>query len=152
MGYEIRLHIGQSIHSDNFSEIARVDLSKIGSGPLSHIIAFGKGKSVPIEFSDFKFLRDIKGKHLGVDDPITSEFFDIGLNYEFCGIYEGVEKVTEDAYGDPLPRIPLDHMIAAIEEELKVSTYRRFKLAKNILSEFKSQEWNSDIYVVPFGH
>ena len=57
MGYEIKLHIGQisSVDQKTFLEIATVDLSKIGSGPLNHLIQFAKGKSAPVEFKDFKF-------------------------------------------------------------------------------------------------
>ena len=85
MGYEIKLHVGEisSIDQKTFLEIASVDLSKIGNGPLNHLIQFGKGKSVSVEFKDFKFLKDIKGKHLGVD-PASSDFFDIRALFRFC--------------------------------------------------------------------
>lgn len=154
MGYEIKLHVGQisSVDQKTFLEIASVDLSKIGSGPLNHLIQFAKGKSVPVEFKDFKFLKDIKGNYLGVDS-LSSEFFDIGMDYIKTEIWDGESKVSEDLYGDPLPAIPLDHVLAAINEELKHDHYRRFKIAQGLLKEFTSSDWGeSNIYVIPFGH
>lgn len=157
MGYEIKLYVGETLgkpsgnETVSFLEIATLDLSKIGSGPLSHLIAFAKGKSVPVDFKDFKFLKDVKGDHLEVDAS-AADFFDVGMDYGMAEVYEGDVKVSEDLYGDPLPLIPLNHVLAAIDEELKTSSYRRYRLAKSLLSEFNSQYWSKNIYVVPFGH
>lgn len=152
MGYEIKLHIGEISTLDNstFLEIATVDLSKIGNGPLNNLIQFAKGKSIPVEFKDFKFLKNIKGKYLGAD-PSVSDFFDVGMDYIKTHIWDGETKTGEDLYGDPLPAIPLEHVLAAIKEELKSDSYRRFQLANALLQEFTSSSWEN-IYVVPFGH
>jgi hypothetical protein len=153
MGYEIKLHVGEisSVDQETFLEIACVDVSKIGTGPLNHLIQFAKGKSVPVEFKDFKFLKDIKGNHLDVDQA-SSDFFDLGMDYINVEIWEGESRLGEDLYGDPLPAIPLDHVLAAVNEELKYDDYRRFKIAQALLNEFTSSAWGRDIYVVPFGH
>jgi hypothetical protein len=149
MGYEIKLIVGEMSSSKSFLEIASVDLSKIGNGPLSKIIAYAKGKETP-DFSDWKFLKDVKGSHLGLD-PLTSEIFDVGMSYDNVSIWEGVDKITEDPYGDPLPAIPIHHVLVAIDAELKLEKYRRFELAKQILDELTSSKWDN-IFVVPYGH
>jgi hypothetical protein len=156
MGYEIKIHIGEiSGYGENtiFLEVASLDLAKIGDGVLSKLISFAKGKNGSMDFNDFKFLKNIKGSHLGVD-PTTSYIFGVGDEYSNVYIWgtSGDEKITEDLYGDPLPAIPLDHFFLALKEELKTDNYRRFKLAKALLDEFlNSGNWK-DIYVVPFGH
>jgi hypothetical protein len=150
MGYEIKLYIGEKRPGGPFIEIGQIDLSKIGEGPLGNLIGFAQGKGSSVEFKDFKFLRDIKGKHMGMD-PMASDMFDIGMDYEFVEIWDGEEKVKEDLYGDQLPAIPLDHILAALKEELKGGHYRRFKLAEAFLQELTSSEWHN-IYIVPFGH
>jgi hypothetical protein len=149
MGYEIKLIVGEMSSSKSFLEIASVDLSKIGNGPLSKIIAYAKGKETP-DFSDWKFLKDVKGSHLGLD-PLTSEIFDVGMNYDNVSIWEGIDKITEDPYGDPLPAIPIHHVLVAIDAELRLEKYRRFELAKQILDELASSKWDN-IFVVPYGH
>jgi hypothetical protein len=80
-----------------------------------------------------------------------ADFLDLGNQYDFVSIYEGDQKMKEDLYGDPLPAIPAIHVLAAINEELKSEPYRRFSLAKKMLDELTSSEWE-DVYVVPFGH
>jgi hypothetical protein len=152
MGYEVRLIIGAK-KSDYFLQIATVELAKIGDGLLSKFIQFAKGKSESLDFSEFKFLNDVRGNHLGVSTDIA-ELFDLGMDYEFVSIYEGKEELTEDLYGDPLPAIPALQILAAINEELKIeSSYRRFRLAKKILEEFTSSDWDGfDVCVVPFGY
>lgn len=151
MGYEIKLHIGELSHIGGFLEIATVELSKIGEGPLYHLIQFAKGKSIPIDFKDFKFLKNIKGNYLGLD-PMSSEIFDIGMDYQKIEIWDGDLKVSEDMYGDVLPAIPLEHFLAAIQEELKYDQYRRFKIANALLKEFISSDWESfKIHIIPFG-
>ena len=154
MGYEIKIHIGEiSKHSEDiiFIEIASLDLSKVGEGVLEKLIKFSKGKSDTIDFSDFKFLRDVRGNHLGLSGDI-SDLFELGHEYDKVYIWENDEKKYEDLYGDPLPAIPIKHFLSAIKEELKTGSYRRFILAKELLEAFSnSNEWN-DIYVVPFGH
>lgn len=149
MGYEIKLIAGQITTDKSFLEIASVDLSKIGNGPLSKIISYAKGKETP-DFNDWKFLKDVKGSHLGLD-PLTSEIFDVGMNYDNVSIWEGIDKISEDPYGDPLPAMPIQHVLAAINAELKIEKYRRFELAKQMLDELASSKWN-DIFVVPYGH
>jgi hypothetical protein len=149
MGYEIKLIAGEITSDKSFIEIASVDLSKIGNGPLSKIIAYAKGKETP-DFNDWKFLKDVKGAHLGLD-ALTSEIFDVGMNYNNVSIWEGVDKISEDPYGDPLPAVPVQQILVAIDAELKVEKYRRFELAKQMLEELASSKWDS-IFVVPYGH
>lgn len=149
MGYEIQLIAGEIGSTDTFIEIARVDLSKIGNGPLHNLIAYAKGKDTP-NFIDWKFLKDVKGSHLGVD-PSSSEIFGIGMDYKTVSIWEGDEKISEDPYGDPLPAVPLLHILAAIDQELKLGGYRRFSLAKALLDEFATSKWDN-IFIVPYGH
>jgi hypothetical protein len=149
MGYEIKLIAGEITSDKSFLEIASMDLSKIGNGPLSKIISYAKGKETP-DFNDWKFLKDVKGSHLGLD-PLTSEIFDVGMNYDNVSIWEGIDKISEDPYGDPLPAMPIQHVLAAINAELKMEKYRRFELAKQMLDELASSKWNN-IFVVPYGH
>jgi hypothetical protein len=149
MGYEIKLIAGDITSDKSFLEIASVDLSKIGNGPLSKIISYAKGKETP-DFNDWKFLKDVKGSHLGLD-PLTSEIFDVGMNYDNVSIWEGIDKISEDPYGDPLPAMPIQHVLAAINAELKIEKYRRFELAKQMLDELASSKWDN-IFVVPYGH
>ena len=149
MGYEIKLIAGEITSDKSFIEIASVDLSKIGNGPLSKIIAYAKGKETP-DFNDWKFLKDVKGAHLGLD-ALTSEIFDVGMNYNNVSIWEGVDKISEDPYGDPLPAIPVQQILVAIDAELKVEKYRRFELAKQMLEELASSKWDN-IFIVPYGH
>jgi hypothetical protein len=149
MGYEINLIIGEIGSTDTFLEIARIDLVKIGDGPLSNLILYAKGKETP-NFIDWKFLNDVKGEHLGISQT-TSEIFGLGMDYKNVDIWEGDEKIAEDLYGDKLPAIPLLHLLSAINQELKLGSYRRFKLAKSLLDEFVSSKWDN-VYVVPYGH
>jgi len=149
MGYEIKLIIGK-LGNRSFSEVVRVDLSKIGHGPLSKLILFAKRKEISPEFKDWKFLNDVKGVHLDLDSK-SSELFDLGMDYIDVEIFYGDEPVTKDLYDDPLPAIPILHVLSALNEELKEDGYRRFTLAKSILEEMSSDSWN-DIYVVPYGH
>lgn len=149
MGYEIKLIIGIK-KPDFFLEIARIDLSKIGGGPLHKLIKFAKGKSDHLDFEEFKFLNDVRGSHLGVS-PEMSELFGIGGEYDFVSIYDGNEKIDEDLYGEPLAAVPVLQILGAINEELKSEPYRRFSLAKKMLEELSSSEWE-DVYVIPFGH
>ena len=149
MGYEIQLIAGEIGSTDTFIEIARVDLSKIGNGPLHNLISYAKGKETP-NFIDWKFLKDVKGNHLDVD-PSASEIFGIGMDYKTVSIWEGDAKISEDPYGDPLPAVPLLHILAAINQELKLGNYRRFSLAKALLDEFSTSKWEN-IFIVPYGH
>lgn len=149
MGYEINLIMGEIGGTDTFIEIARVDLAKIGNGPLHNLISYAKGKETP-NFIDWKFLKDVKGNHLGVDSA-SSEIFGLGMDYKNVDIWEGDVKTTEDPYGDPLPAVPLLHILSAINQELKLGNYRRFSLAKSILEEFATDKWDN-IFVVPYGH
>jgi hypothetical protein len=149
MGYEIQLIAGEIGSTDTFIEIARIDLAKIGNGPLHNLISYAKGKETP-SFIDWKFLKDVKGNHLDADSA-TSEIFGIGMDYKPVSIWEGDEKISEDPYGDPLPAIPLLHILAAINQELKLGSYRRFSLAKSLLDAFASSSWDN-IYIVPYGH
>ena len=149
MGYEIKLIAGEIGATKTFIEIASVDLSKIGNGPLSKLIAYSKGKETP-DFSDWKFLKDVKGSHLDVDTS-ASEIFDIGMNYNNVEIWEGDGKISEDLYGDPLPAIPVKQVLAALHEELKYERYRRFELAKELLEELSTSKWDN-IFIVPYGH
>jgi hypothetical protein len=150
MGYEINLAIGQKkSFSDNvFIEIVRIDLSKIGTGKLNDLIAYAKGKDV--SEVDFDFLKGVKSKHLGIGEDI-GDLFGLGGSYDNVEIWEGPEKVDKDLYGDPLPAIPLLHMLAAINIEVQHSDYRRFDLVKDILDSFNDPKWDN-IYVVPYGH
>ena len=149
MGYEIQLIAGEIGSTDIFIEIARIDLAKIGNGPLRNLISYAKGKETP-NFIDWKFLKDVKGDHLGID-PTSSEIFGVGMDYKTVSIWEGDEKISEDLYGDPLPAVPLLHILAAINQELKLGNYRRFSLAKSMLEGFVSSSWEN-IYIVPYGH
>jgi hypothetical protein len=149
MGYEIKLIIGQ-LNDKSFLEIARIDISKIGHGPLSKLILFAKQKEISPEFKDWKFLNDVRGVHLGLDSK-SSELFDLGMDYADVEIWEGDEITKKDLYDDPLPAIPLLQVLSAINEELKEDQYRRFLLAKALLEEMSNDYWD-DIYVVPFGH
>ena len=149
MGYEIKLIIGK-LSDKSFLEIVRVDLSKIGHGPLDKLISFAKDKTISPEFNDWKFLNDIKGSHLGLD-PKSADLFGLGMDYTDVEIWEGDESVSKDLYGDPLPAIPILQVLSAIKEELKEDQYRRFLLAKSILEEMTKEYWD-EIYVVPFGH
>lgn len=149
MGYEIELIAGEIGTTKTFIEIARVDLSKIGNGPLSKLISYAKGKETP-DFNDWRFLKDVKGSHLDLD-PLTSEIFDVGMSYSNVDIWQGDEKIIEDPYGDPLPAIPVKQILAAINEELKIERYRRFELAKVLLEELSSSKWDN-IFIVPYGH
>ena len=150
MGYEIRLIIGKKVtfNDRGFMEIARVDLSKIGSGKLDDLIKYAQGKYS--KDTNLDFLKGIRSKHLGVPDE-TGDLFGVGNSYIHVDIWEGSDRVTEDLYGDPLPAIPLDHVLAAINKEMENSDYRRFELAKNILEAFNNSKWDR-IYVVPYGH
>jgi hypothetical protein len=150
MGYEIKLIIGKKVTFDGkgFIEIARIDMSKIGTGKLSDLIGYAQGKNVDV--SNLNFLKGVKSKHLSVPEE-TGDLFGLGTSYTSVEIWEGSDKVTEDLYGDPLPAIPLLHVLAAINREIEFSDYRRFELAKDILDSFNNQKWE-DIYVVPYGH
>jgi hypothetical protein len=73
------------------------------------------------------------------------------MDYTDVEIFHDDEPVTKDLYEDPLPAIPILHVLSALNEELKEDEYRRFALAKCILEEMSNDSWD-DIYVVPFGH
>jgi hypothetical protein len=150
MGYEIKLIIGQKVAFDNkvFIEIATVDMSKIGTGKLHDLISYAKGKDT--DSINLDFLKGIKSKHLEVPEE-TGDLFGLGGSYDNVEILEGPEKVNKDLYGDPLPAVPLLHMLAAINTEVKHSDYRRFDLVKDILDSFNDPKWDN-IYVVPYGH
>jgi hypothetical protein len=131
-----------------FIEIARIDLSKIGTGKLHDLISYAKGKDV--DSINLDFLKGIKSKHLEVPEE-TGDLFGLGSSYDNVEIWEGPEKVDKDLYGDPLPAIPLLHVLAAINREVENSDYRRFDLTKDILDSLNSPKWDN-IYVVPYGH
>jgi hypothetical protein len=148
MGYELELIMGFK-ESENFLEISRINLGKIGNGLLDKFVGFSKGKSDSLDFKEFRFLEDVRGSDLGIDNRIA-KFFNLGFNYTPGVIYEGGEEVKEDLYGEILPLVPATQILSIIKEELKYQDYRRFRLAKKMLEELTSSEWDG-VYVIPFG-
>jgi hypothetical protein len=89
MGYEIKLIIGQ-LNNKSFLEIARIDLSKIGHGPLSKLILFAKQKEISPEFKDWRFLNDVRGVHLGLDSKSSQSIIllkpNLAFSFKFAAI------------------------------------------------------------------
>ena len=150
MGYETKLIIGQSGHTDK--ECARGDL----------IIEDGEAYR--------PYLKDENGRLIetGTDETYFSVYAIIDLckcgsdseiskidcwnkdDSRFWYWYDGGEKRVEDHYGDKPKPVPIKTVIAALEKDLKNDDYRRFKWALSLLRGMADEK--ESITVLFFGH
>lgn len=136
MGYEIRLHIMEIYPTDKKdvrigTEIASIDLCKLGSGKFSTYVA--EQKIVAKEVSELC---------AGIWDS------------------DGDTLISKDRYDEYLPMLDpkkcLEYMEADFEESRKEysdkSGYRRFVLAIMMLMVILERFQSDNIKVLPFGH
>lgn len=149
MGYEIKLVIGQLTpaaapesalakhelkYGRSLIEVARLDLSKIGSGPLGTLI----------------------------DEAIKDQKVRQGEGAAKVGFYaeDGDTLVTEDRYGDPVTPVLLQGILEALVQEIEASIladetpYRRFVIAQALIEKILDTFHNSasELVALTFGH
>ena len=64
---------------------------------------------------------------------------------------DGNTEIKNDLYGDELIEIPIPDMIKFLEEEIKESSYRRYKPFLEMLKGFDLFEW-SNLVVLHYGY
>ena len=65
---------------------------------------------------------------------------------------DGNTRITEDLYGNMSKLIPIKEVIKALEKDTKISSYRRFTWALNLLKSMDKKDEIENLEVVFFGH
>ena len=78
------------------------------------------------------------------------KLFDGELRYTIYS-EDGNTELTKDLYGERPTVAPLERVIEWLENEMKTSTYRRFKPLYELLKALNTEQWGN-IEVVHFGY
>lgn len=170
MGYETRLHV---VNEYGFNlgpsyprigeEIASIDLSKCGDGPVGQLIASHTkdaklGEKAPFalwprnpdrQYEAVKLLREIAGLK-------SSDEGELSLNIkQIDKLSNDIEDgfITKDRYNSWLGIIDIDEMIEALKQDIAQNNYRRFRIALAMLVAIKA-EFTTDnrLKVITYGH
>jgi hypothetical protein len=128
------------------SELAFVNLCKVGDGPLGKLIASYTKKKVAGEKPPFALYSFNTDRHNEVTDIVKKADKEL-----YKEIIEGI--VSSDKWGDWLGVIPIDEFIAALDEELKVEEpYRRFVWASVLLKSICDSWDRESLFVITYGY
>lgn len=132
MGYESRIHIvGEGHHMDPAGEpqwverIASYDLCKMGNGKFREVLGHARQRQAG-ERKYFLYQPMVENVYSASEEERWIE-----------------EKLVDDAYGDPLIRIELEEMLAAITQEFEqypAAPYRRLRPLKMMLEGFREEQ------------
>lgn len=176
MGYETRITI---VSLYNFplvplmgSEIAHLELSKCGSGPLGTLISSrtknaprgticetllyhtSLGKEIPFalyahnpqrQYEAVELLREVSELKVSELSMSPEEIRSLSNDIEDGMIYK-------DCYGSYLGVFEIDEFVEALKEELAIESYRRFQVALTLLLSIKENFKNEQLRVITYGH
>ena len=170
MGYETKMYVVRQIDSEYGIEIASLDLCKCGDGPVAKLIASSIQKANKSEKHFCLWPRNPDRQQEAVDliqgmailterneeiSKMWHDTFGEDLPGEMRKLAAAIEdgRITKDHYGDYLPVIDVDDMIAALKEDIAKDGYRRFELALIMLEAIQKWQFpHTDLKVVTYGH
>ncbi len=160
MGYEVRMFVVQpfGFEVNNIpmgTELAQIDLSKIGDGPLYQLFKSNTGKANPEIVPPFALYIKSSDRQQEAVNKLRE------LNYKELADALEISTLTKDPYGDFLGVNKFTDTLTALEQQIQYETteygkdkvYRRVLWAHTLLQSIQqTYPKHHELLVITCGH